>query len=58
MGGPLAMRILELIADQAPANFAMVMSTGIISVAMHLLGMETGALILVAVNIVMFVVLA
>ena len=41
----------------ASANFAMVMSTGIVSIALHLLGCEWGAWILFLVNIVMFVAL-
>lgn len=41
----------------ASANFAMVMSTGIVSVALHLLGCQWGSMLLFAINIVMFVVL-
>lgn len=41
----------------ASANFAMVMSTGIVSIALHLLGCSWGAWFLFAVNIVMFLVL-
>lgn len=41
----------------ASANFAMVMSTGIVSIALHLLGCSWGAYLLFAVNILMFVVL-
>lgn len=41
----------------APANFAMVMSTGIVSIALHLLGCEWGAWLLFCINIIMFVVL-
>lgn len=45
---------LALIQNAAPANFGMVMATGIVSVALHLLGMEAGALALFYVNIGMF----
>ena len=41
----------------ASANFAMVMSTGIVSVALHLLGCNWGAYLLYGVNIIMFLVL-
>ncbi len=41
----------------ASANFAMVMSTGIVSVALHLLGCQWGAMLLYAINIIMFLVL-
>lgn len=41
----------------ASANFAMVMSTGIVSTALHLLGCQWGAMLLFAINIIMFVVL-
>lgn len=41
----------------ASANFAMVMSTGIVSVALNLLGCRLGAMLLFAVNIIMFLVL-
>lgn len=47
-------QILLLVRGAAPANFAMVMSTGIVSIALHLLGCEAGALILFYINIVMF----
>ena len=47
-------QILLLVRGAAPANFAMVMSTGIVSIALHLLGCEAGALILFYLNIVMF----
>ena len=40
-----------------PADFAMVMSTGIVSVALHLLGFGTPATVLFWINIAMFVVL-
>lgn len=38
----------------ASANFAMVMSTGIVSVALHLLGCNWGAMLLFIINIIMF----
>lgn len=41
----------------ASANFAMVMSTGIVSIALHLLGCQWGAWLLFAINIAMFLVL-
>ena len=41
----------------ASANFAMVMSTGIVSIALHLLGCSWGAWLLFAINIIMFIVL-
>lgn len=41
----------------ASANFAMVMSTGIVSIALHLLGCQWGAWLLFAINIIMFIVL-
>ena len=41
----------------ASANFAMVMSTGIVSIALHLLGCNWGALLLFYINIGMFVML-
>lgn len=41
----------------ASANFAMVMSTGIVSVALHLLGCKWGAMLLFAINIIMFIAL-
>lgn len=47
-------QILLLVRGAAPANFAMVMSTGIVSIALHLLGCEAGALALCYINIVMF----
>ena len=50
-------RALDLISRQAPGNFAMVMSTGIISIALHLLGMERGAQWLFFVNVAMFIML-
>lgn len=47
-------RVLPIIQHAAPANFAMVMSTGIVSIALHLLGYAAGALALFYLNIVMF----
>lgn len=41
----------------ASANFAMVMSTGIVSIALHLLGCAWGAWLLFIINIIMFLVL-
>lgn len=41
----------------ASANFAMVMSTGIVSIALHLLGCQWGARFLFIVNIAMFIIL-
>ena len=54
MRGQLTARALALIRSAAPANFGMVMATGIVSIALHLLGMEAGALALFYVNIGMF----
>lgn len=47
-------KALALVKSAAPANFGMVMSTGIVSIALHLLGLEAGALALFYVNIGMF----
>lgn len=47
----------HLLETQSSANFAMVMSTGIVSVALHLLGWQTGAYALFWINGVMFAVL-
>ncbi|HEY3579078.1 MAG TPA: hypothetical protein VGK82_00975, partial [Pyrinomonadaceae bacterium] len=44
-------------ADLFPGYFALVMATGIISVACFLLGMKTLALVLLVINIVAYVVL-
>src|SRR5690242_1677187 len=44
-------------ADLFPGYFALVMATGIISIACFLLGMKTIALVLLVVNIVAYVVL-
>lgn len=43
-------RFLTLLEAQAPANFAMVMSTGIVSVALHLLDYPIGARVLFLLN--------
>ena len=43
-------RILELVAGQAPANFAMVMATGIVSLALAQLGMAGTASLLLWLN--------
>lgn len=50
-------RILQAIAGLFPGYFALVMATGITSVACHLLGMETLAWILFYINAVAFIVL-
>ncbi|MDE5878918.1 MAG: C4-dicarboxylate ABC transporter, partial [Desulfovibrio sp.] len=50
-------RFWGLNENLASANFAMVMSTGIVSVALHLLGFQDGAMALFWINIAMFVVL-
>ena len=42
--------LLEMVEDQAPANFAMVMATGIVSLALAQRGMKTAALVLMALN--------
>lgn len=47
----------QLNENLASANFAMVMSTGIVSIALHLLGCNWGAWILFIINIIMFLVL-
>jgi tellurite resistance protein TehA-like permease len=49
---------LRVIADLFPGYFALVMATGIISIAAHLLGMTTLAVALLLVNIVAFAVLS
>lgn len=45
---------LGLLQRAAPANFAMVMGTGIVSIALHLLGMQAAALALFYINIALF----
>jgi tellurite resistance protein TehA-like permease len=49
--------ILRTAADLFPGYFALVMATGIISIAAHLLEMRAIALVLLAVNVVAYVVL-
>src|SRR4030095_5187427 len=49
--------LLSAAADLFPGYFALVMATGIISVACFLLGMNTLALILLVVNIAAYVIL-
>ena len=46
-----------MLADLHPAYFALVMATGIISIACFLLGMNTFAIVLLVVNLVAYVVL-
>lgn len=50
-------RIQTMTANMAPANFAMVMATGIISLALHMLGHQTAALALFWLNSSMFIIL-
>lgn len=50
-------RCMSMIRTLAPANFAMVMSTGIVSIALHLLGHPWGAWALFCVNSAMWLVL-
>lgn len=50
-------RFSALLATQASANFAMVMSTGIVSVALHLLGYHGAAQLLFGVNGILFILL-
>lgn len=50
-------RFFTLVEEMAPANFAMVMSTGIISVALRILGCRWGAVLLYGVNLVMYALL-
>ena len=49
--------ISSLIADLPPAYFAMVMATGIVSIASHLLGYELISILLFRLNILAYVVL-
>ena len=49
--------LLQAAADLFPGYFALVMATGIISIAAHLLQMRTAALALLVVNVVAYVVL-
>ena len=55
--GTFGGRFWALNENLASANFAMVMSTGIVSVALHLLGFPEGATALFWINIAMFVAL-
>ena len=43
------------LADLSPANFGMVMATGIVSIALHLLDWPGAARVLLAINIVLYV---
>lgn len=52
-----SLRFSRLLATQSPANFAMVMSTGIVSMALHLLEFPRAATLLFQVNICMFAIL-
>ncbi len=47
--------IPSLIADLSPAYFAMVMATGIVSIASHLLGYESISILLFWLNIILYV---
>ncbi|HKY43731.1 MAG TPA: hypothetical protein VJM50_11590 [Pyrinomonadaceae bacterium] len=47
-------RILKAAADLFPGYFALVMATGIISIACYLLEMKTLAVVLLVVNIVAY----
>lgn len=53
----LARRVGHLIAEMPPASFALVMSTGIVSIACHLLGWEFLALTLFWLNLGLFLIL-
>jgi len=50
-------RLLQVAADLFPGYFALVMATGIISIAAHLLEMRTVALALLILNVIAYVVL-
>jgi tellurite resistance protein TehA-like permease len=54
---PLSGRVLAELADLSPAYFGMVMATGIVSLAAHLLGMPGIAQALFQLNVVVYVVL-
>ena len=43
------------LADMSPANFGMVMATGIVSIAAHMLGLRSVALVLFALNAALYV---
>lgn len=47
-------RLKELVADLPPAYFAMVMATGIISIAAHLHGLHVVAIVLLWLNVVFY----
>ncbi|HSD45350.1 MAG TPA: hypothetical protein VLB87_01960, partial [Pyrinomonadaceae bacterium] len=49
--------LLQAAANLFPGYFALVMATGIISIAAHLLAMRTVALALLVINVVAYVVL-
>jgi tellurite resistance protein TehA-like permease len=49
--------VLRAAADLFPGYFALVMATGIISIATHLLGMKSLALFLLVINVVSYVIL-
>ncbi|MCC6211824.1 MAG: tellurite resistance/C4-dicarboxylate transporter family protein [Burkholderiales bacterium] len=51
------MRLLEQLAELSPAYFGMVMATGIVSIAAHLLGMRTVASGLFVLNVAAYAVL-
>ncbi len=50
-------RFVQAAADLFPGYFALVMATGIVSIAAHLLEMETVAITLLVVNVIAYVVL-
>ncbi len=50
-------RLLNGIANLHPAYFALVMATGIVSIAAHLQGLETIGLVLLILNVAFFIVL-
>lgn len=49
--------LLQAVANLFPGYFALVMATGIVSVATHLLGMRSIALVLLVINIVAYIAL-
>jgi tellurite resistance protein TehA-like permease len=51
------MRLLAELAELSPAYFGMVMATGIVSIAAHLLGMQAVASVLFLLNVVLYSVL-
>lgn len=56
-GSSFSQRFFALLETQASANFAMVMSTGIVSVALNLLGYHSAAQLLFGINGALFVLL-